>query len=149
LTLHGTDLIAIAAMIACGLAGCYALFLQKLRATLTDRQMKIADQMARLDAAIRALETRLAQHQSQPSLQEPRAFLSSDNQNQLEQVASSEALEQEGTEIEPEIQAVIAAAAVAAVGPNAVVHSAKPVTSPWTQQGRVLVQGGHNLRVQR
>jgi hypothetical protein len=29
------------------------------------------------------------------------------------------------------------------------VQSVKAVTSPWTQQGRVLVQGGHNLRVRR
>jgi hypothetical protein len=29
------------------------------------------------------------------------------------------------------------------------VQSVTAAPSPWTQQGRVLVQGGHNLRVRR
>jgi hypothetical protein len=56
-----------------------------------------------------------------------------------------------GTAIEPEIQAAIAAAAIAAAGPNARVRLATLVksrdkASPWSQQGRVLVQSSHNLR---
>jgi len=64
------------------------------------------------------------------------------------EVAESE-LADGNAQIDPEIQAVIAAASLAAVGPDAVLKSIKPATSPWTQQGRVLVQGGHNLRVRR
>jgi hypothetical protein len=142
LTLHVTDLIAIAALIAAGFAGCYALFLWKLRATLTDRRMKMADQIAALDDAIRALETRLAERQLQTMFEQTPAVLTLETRDEVEQTGISQ-------EIAPEIQAAIAAAAIAAVGPNAVVHSVKPVTSPWTQQGRVLVQGGHNLRVRR
>ena len=149
MNLHGPDLIAIALLIVISFAGSYALFLRKLRATLTDRQMKIADQIASLDAAIRALETRLAQSQSHFPLPEARIAHTSHIQDQLEQAESSDVSGQEASEIPPEIQAAIAAAAVATVGPNAVVHSVKPATSPWTQQGRVLVQGGHNLRLQR
>ena len=139
MTLHGTDLIAIAAMIAAGFALCYVLLLRKLRAIAVDREMKVADQIGSLDEAIRALETRLAEHPMQTVVV-----------NQSEGVQAEGATEaHESGEIAPEIQAAIAAAAVAAVGPNAVVHSVKSATSPWTQQGRVLVQGGHNLRVQR
>lgn len=144
LTLGGTDLIVIAVMMAAAFAGGYALLLTRLRAMLTDRQMKIADQMAALDNAIRALETRLAKHQAQTPLEQP----SSANVDSTRDLDSSE-LRSQVEEITPEIQAAVAAAAIAAVGPNSVVHSGKPVTSPWTQQGRVLVQGGHNLRVQR
>jgi hypothetical protein len=63
--------------------------------------------------------------------------------------ASADEADAESGEIAPEIQAAIAAAAVAVLGPNAVLQSVKPVLSPWSQQGRVMVQGGHNLRVRR
>ena len=51
------------------------------------------------------------------------------------------------------IQAAIAAAAIAALGNHARVWSARTipssdVVSPWTQQGRVIVQSSHNLRTQ-
>jgi hypothetical protein len=139
MTLHGTDLIAIAAMIAGGFAACYVVMMRKLSTIVVERQMKVADQIGALDEAIRALETRLAEHPMPPSAVQSQVLRAEES--------SAEALET--GEIAPEIQAAIAAATVAAVGPNAVVHSVKPVTSPWTQQGRVLVQGGHNLRVQR
>jgi len=132
MTLHGTDLIAIAAMIAAGFALCYVLLLRKLRAIAVDREMKVADQIGSLDEAIRALETRLAEHPMQTVVV---------NQSEGVQVEGAAEAHESG-EIDPEIQAAIAAAAVAAVGPNAVVHSVKSATSPWTQQGRVLVQGG-------
>jgi hypothetical protein len=141
-TLNGPDLIAIAVLIAAGLAGCYALFMRKLRAMLADRRMEIADQIGALDNAIRVLETRLAERQLQTPLEQTLAVSSSEILDEADQAGNSE-------EIPPEIQAAIAAAAVATVGPNAVVQSVKSATSPWTQQGRVLVQGGHNLRVRR
>lgn len=149
MTLQGTDLIAIAVLIAAGFAGCYALFVRKLRATLTDRQMKIADQIAVLDDAIHVLEQRLADQRSQALLEKTKALSELESRNDAEQSGGRDEHEQGESEVAPEIKAAIAAAAVAAVGPDAVVHSVKPVTSPWTQQGRVLVQGGHNLRVQR
>lgn len=57
----------------------------------------------------------------------------------------------ENEEIEPEIQAVIAAVAVVLLGNHARVRAARrvpsqDVVSPWTQQGRVIVQSSHNLR---
>ena len=146
MTLHGTDLIAIAVLIALGFAACYLLFLRKLRATLTDRQMKIADQIALLDEAIHVLEQRLADQRSQVLLEKPHSLAELENLHEIERAGSTE---EEVSKVAPEIHAVVAAVAVAVAGSNAVVNSVKPVTSPWTQQGRVLVQGGHNLRVQR
>lgn len=142
MTLNGPGLIAIVVLIATGLAGCYALFLRKLRAMLTDLRMDVADQIGALDNAIRVLEARLSERQLQASLERAPAVSGLKVRDEVEQADISD-------EIAPEIQAAIAVAAVASVGPNAVVQSLKSLTSPWTQQGRVLVQGGHNLRVRR
>lgn len=54
-------------------------------------------------------------------------------------------------EIAPEIQAAIAATAIALLGNHARVRAARrvpsqDVVSPWTQQGRVIVQSSHNLQ---
>ena len=43
------------------------LLLRKLRQIVTERHLKIADQLAALDDAIRALETRLAEHHAPQS----------------------------------------------------------------------------------
>ena len=53
--------------------------------------------------------------------------------------------------IAPEIQAAIVAAAIAVLGSHARVRAARrvpsqDVVSPWTQQGRVIVQSSHNVR---
>ena len=65
MTLRGIDLIVITAIIVGSFAGCYALLLRKLHVMLEDRQSNLADQMGKLDRAIHALETRLAEHQPQ------------------------------------------------------------------------------------
>lgn len=57
----------------------------------------------------------------------------------------------EEEDIRPEIHVAITAAAIAAFGNHARVRSARripssDVVSPWTQQGRVIVQSSHNLR---
>ena len=140
--------IAIAAVAAVCLALIYLLLLVRLKALLAERQLKIADQLGTLDEAIRALETRLSAHPVQASV-----IASSEAEANAESAgaagkAGSEENEESG-EIAPEIQAAIAAATVAALGPDAVVQSVKPAASPWSQQGRVMVQGGHNFRVRR
>lgn len=141
MAMHGTDLIAIAILVTAGSALGYALVWWRLRAFITERQLKIADEIGALDNAIRAMETRLAEHQAVP-------FKESQPAVEIRETAESEPVDRT-SEIAPEIQAVIAAAAVATLGSAAVVRSVKPATSPWTQQGRVLVHGGHNLRVRR
>lgn len=148
MTLHVSDLIVIVILVAAASGLCYLFLLRRLRSLIRERQLKIAEQLGVLNEAIQTLETRLAVHAAAASL------------NGLPQVESSAARQQvsessvEGSEeTAPEIKAAIVAAAVATVGPNAEVKSIKPAgrpgTSPWTQQGRVMVQGSHNLRVQR
>jgi len=148
-TLHGSDLIAIAAMLGAGFAVCYALLLWKLRSLVKERQLRVADQIGALDEAIRALETRMAEHQQISSMEQLRAVASIEPSHAVAADGDPADESEVSSEIAPDIQAAIAAAAVVALGPNAVVQSVTAAPSPWTQQGRVLVRGGHNLRVRR
>lgn len=148
MTLSVSDLMLIVALVAVASGACYLLLLRRLRLLLAERQLKVAEQLGALNDAIHALETRLAVHAP---------AVSPDGLPHVEAGAASEQVSElsiEGTEeMAPEIKAAIAAAAVATLGPNAQVKSIKPAgqaaTSPWTQQGRVMVQGSHNLRVRR
>lgn len=142
----GTYLILMLAVVVVGFAVSYLLLLSKLKALVTERQLKIADQLGTLDDAIRALETRLAEHQV--LVLSAKAAVSVDELKVGMGERGTDDREEPG-EIAPEIQAAIAAATVATLGPHAVVQSVKPALSPWSQQGRVMVQGGHNLRVRR
>ncbi len=144
MTMHWTDLILVLAFVAAGCTAGYLLLLRKLRQIVAERQLKIADQLGSLDDAIRALETRLAEHHVQSVTRELRGA-SIVEAGEFEEIQAAG----ESGMIAPEIQAVIAAATVAALGPEAHVRSAKPVASPWSQQGRVLVQGSHNARAGR
>jgi hypothetical protein len=140
-TLHASDLLLILAMIVGGLAATYLLVLRRITRLANERELKIADQLGALNDAIQTLETRLTEHHT------------ADAREVLEIAAGaegdSEAEAGESVAVAPEIKAAIAAAAVAALGQNAAVKSVKQVSSPWTQQGRMIVQGSHNLRVQR
>jgi hypothetical protein len=62
--------------------------------------------------------------------------------------------ESEREEIAPGILAAITAASAAVLGRHAHIRSVRAlpphqVVSPWSQQGRVFVQGSHNLRSKR
>lgn len=147
MTLSGTELIAIVVVLIVGFAMSYVFALKRLKSMITERQLKTADQLAALDQAIRALETRLTEH---PALHSKTGMLKVVGEAvELQGDESLDGVEGgEGSgEIAAEIQAAIAAATVVALGPGAVVKSVKPALSPWSQQGRVMVQGGHNLRV--
>lgn len=133
---------AIAILVAAGSAVCYGLLWWRVRVFITERQLNTADQIGSLDDAIRVMEKRLAEYQLAASIELQQA-------PDVPAATDSASATIETPEIAPEVRAAIAAAAVATLGPNAVVQSVHTVTSPWTQQGRVLVQGGHNLRVRR
>jgi len=147
LIFSSTDLIAIGVVLGAGFALCYVLLLWKVRALVAQAQLRIADQIGGLDDAIRALETRIAKHkqialnESSPIAAVAESIVGTDR--------NSASDSEENVEIAPEIQAAIEAATVTVLGPNRVVQSVTTVPSPWTQQGRVLVQGGHNFRVRR
>ncbi|MGA9587429.1 MAG: hypothetical protein WBQ95_19010 [Terracidiphilus sp.] len=143
MTLHWTDLILVLAFVAVGCAAGYLLLLRKLKQMVAERQLKIADQLGSLDDAIRALETRLAEQHTLSAVPQLREA-GTGEVGEFEEIQPAES-----DAIAPEIQAVIAAATAAALGPDAHAHAVKPAASPWSQQGRVLVQGSHNARAGR
>ena len=148
MTLHATDLVLILLALITGCAACYLLLLSRLRRIISDSNLKIADRMAALDDAIRALETRL--FESHPTFADDE-FMQVEAMSRMEQEIAESRSESEG--VSPEIQAVIAAAAVATLGDNVAVRSVRSLSphgvSPWSQQGRAMVQASHNLRVRR
>jgi hypothetical protein len=140
--MHWPDLILILLFAGAGYAGGYLLLLYRLRRMVTERDLKIADQIASLDDAIRALETRLAEHHAATELIEAAQLIADSD-------PKDEAQDEKQEEIAPDIQAVIAAAAVATLGQDVHIRSIKSATSSWSQQGRVMVQGSHNARARR
>lgn len=136
-----------------GCAACYALVVRKVRQIVTARDLTIADELGALDAAIQALETRLAEHHL---ISLASAGAGSTGATAKDTEASGRATEVDpGSEAEVtgEIKAVIAATAIAALGEKAAVRSVRSVpagaASPWSQQGRAMVQGSHNARAGR
>lgn len=143
MTMHFADLIPISMLVTAGCAVSYLLLLRKIRQLVTERDLKIADQLGTLDDAIQALETRLAeQHAASELLKAAQLIADSSPNDETREKKESEA-------IAPDIQAVIAAAAVTTLGQDVHVRSIKSATSSWSQQGRVLVQGSHNARARR
>lgn len=131
------------ALVAAGL--CIGITL-RLQSTILRRQRELESQAGSLDDAVRMIEARLAEMQSATSASEL-VDAEVEAAAEMGDAPAEEAIQS----IEPEIQAAIAAAAAVAVGPHARVRSAtfvKPLedASPWSQQGRVLVQTSHNLR---
>ena len=141
MTINWTDLFLILALVGAGCTVIFLLLLRKTRQLINDRHLRIADQLVALDDAIRAIETRLAERHA-PELT-PAKHSMADSTAQDQQRA------EESETVATDIQAVIAASAVAALGRDIHIRSMKPATSSWSQQGRVVVQGSHNARARR
>ena len=148
MTLGWTDLALIAtAMVAAWAAG-YWVVLSRFQRTVTEHRREIERQFGLLDEAIKALETRITEH---GALLQPVAQTLA---TELPVNGAGSAGAPDEDEVTGEIRAVIAAAAVAFLGRNALLRSARllPSTeavSAWTQQGRVTVQMSHNIRSRR
>lgn len=124
------------------------LLMHTLRLTVLDRQRELERRVAMLAEVIRNMELRLSE-------QGPSLELAAGQGEEPESIRAADPVHrQENGEISAEIKVAIAAAAVAVLGPNARVLSARAarpddVVSPWSQQGRVSVQASHNLRLRR
>ena len=144
-----TGSLALTAVIAGALAFAAAavcvVIVRRFQRLIFERHQSLEEQVAAVDDAVQMIEVRLTELHSLCVASQPAG-------SESEPAGDAPAAEQgEEPAIEPEIQALIAAAAVAAAGPNARVRSATLVksrdkASPWSQQGRVLVQSSHNLR---
>ena len=151
MTLHWPDLVLVAAIVIAGCGLSYFLLLRTLRRVLAESRR---DMERRLAALTTATMMRAAASPGTDALTatEIEAAPVSQVQRSGERHDSEERENrQRAEEIPPEIQAAIAAVAIAVLGNHARVRSARRipssnVVSPWTQQGRVIVQSSHNLR---
>lgn len=148
MTLHWTDLAVILAIVGSGAAACYFLSMRTLRRTLLDRQRELERRVTMLAEAMRSMELQLDE--------QSRGSVSTAADDAAREVipAAGPADRRGQSEIPAEVRVAIAATAVAVLGTNARVLSARAVrpeevVSPWSQQGRVSVQASHNLRVRR
>lgn len=143
--MHWADVVLVLAMVAAGCATTYFLVEGKVRQSLLERQRELEHRVSTLIELIRSLEGRMVE----PSLAED--ALAADGETGLMERSANPSDRLEEDEIPGEIRAVIAASAVALVGRDARVVSARPMRphealSPWSQQGRLIVQSSHNLR---
>jgi hypothetical protein len=125
-------------------AGCAVacVYVRQVLRRAAERRRTTDRQMRELAASVKALESRVAE------------FSRKQNASSVESItaavegASETALQQP----KPEMLAVMTAAATAFLGKTARIRSTKLVpaaagnVSPWSQQGRVIVQTSHNLR---
>jgi hypothetical protein len=139
-TLNATDVGLIVLIVVAGGTACYLLVIRKLRQIVSERELKVADQLGALDVAIQALEMRLAEYRTIGTAREAEPAARAREQ---------ESVQPAGESIAGEIKAVIAAATTAVFGKKVAVKSIRSVPTPWSQQGRVMVQGSHNLRVRQ
>jgi hypothetical protein len=130
-----------------GCAAIYLMLLSRLRRILAENQRETEHRLAALTEAIRA---RIGD--APEAATEAMSAAELDSQPAGATVQGAVPVPEEA-EIAPPIHAAIAAAAIAVLGNHARVRSARripssDVVSPWTQQGRVIVQSSHNLRTQ-
>ena len=155
MTLDWADLALVVVIVVAGCGASYFLLLGKLRRMLKENQREMERRLAALTEAIRGGSPVSAESATDALNSEEietavgEGAVPKDNQRPSERTAQIPMEE----EIAPEIQVAIAAAAIAALGNHARVRSARrvpssDVVSPWTQQGRVIVQSSHNLRPQ-
>ena len=162
MTLHWPDLVLVMAIVIAGCGVSYLLLLGKLRHMLAENRRDMERRLAALTAAtmMRAAAPSATDALSATEIEAGPAAAGA-SAGQAAQVRMSDGRQETGEResrqqqegIPPEIQAAIAAAAIAMLGNHARVRSARRipssnVVSPWTQQGRVIVQSSHNLRTQ-
>jgi len=142
---HWASLAVGAVFAAAGFAALYAALRRMLCQALDKRQMAAEQQIAALAAKVKALEARMAELNSLDD--------AGDARNEGASIAAAASASAPGRgRVQPEMLAVITSAATAFLGKNARVRSARLIpaaqetVSPWSQQGRVVVQTSHNLR---
>ena len=152
MTLHWADLALMAAIVIAGCGATYFLALARLRRVWTETHREMDRRLAALTEAIAmgapassntAGTEALTANEIEPEVSAGMAA--------RRESVSAEPVVHEDAEVPTEIKAAIAAAAMAALGNHARVVSARrvpssDVVSPWTQQGRMIVQSSHNLR---
>lgn len=165
MTLHWTDIALVVAIVAAGCGIIYFFLLRRLERIFAAGQHDMERRLAALteafsmhepasDEAVPSTDSlESAEIEAEANLKAQETSASRGGEFHIgEQVASwASEVPQEDGRLPAEIQTVLSAAAIAVLGNHARIRSARrvpssDVVSPWTQQGRVIVQSSHNLR---
>ena len=145
-----------AAFVVAGCAAGYLLAMRKVRAAMAENQRELERRLQSLTEAVMMRQPgEEAELSSTDALDReeietrPAPLIQGRPLPRIE--VRTEQAPAEAGDIAPEIRAAIVAAAVATLGNHARVRAApqvpsQDVVSPWTQQGRVIVQSSHNVR---
>lgn len=156
MTLHWADLVWMVAIVVAGCAASYVLATHRAETAIAASHREMERRLQALTEAVTMQEPGLTVPvpptdalNANEMEGEPAPAFEGRPLPQIEARIDPDASESE--EVAPEIQAAIAAATVAIFGNHARLRAARrvpseDVVSPWTQQGRVIVQGSHNLR---
>ena len=149
-TLHRTDLAVIFAIALAGYAATYLILHRLIRRLSSVRQAEMERQLTALTGALHQLE---GQVDALHNVAAPDPGTSELEDDRLDP-AQETPIDPEREEITPGILAAITAASAAMLGRHVHIRSVRAlpphqVVSPWSQQGRVFVQGSHNLRSRR
>ena len=160
-TLHWADLAVMLLVVMAGCAVGYGLLERKLRRAVQESHRELERRLGALTEAILEHEPELAEVISSTDVLGAEE-MDGDSAVTLLEIQETpaargqveEPVAEDRDEIAPEIQVAMSAAAIAMFGNNARVRAARripsrDVVSPWTQQGRVIVQSSHNLRTRR
>ena len=153
MTFSWADLVFIVAIVVAGGAIGHALAMRRLRHQMAKSHSEMNRRLQALTEAFSMAEPGLPENLDaidapEEIATEPALPLPS---RPLPRIAlKTEPAQKESEDIAPEMRAAVAAAVFAAVGRQARILSMRRVpsrgtVSPWTQQGRVLVQSSHNL----
>ena len=144
--LHWTEWLVVTAVVGVACTAIYAGLMRAMRRAVGEKQRETERQLGAMATTVQALQARVAELGGQEAL---RAQPS-------ERAATFNATENEGGQKqespEPEIIAVLTAAASTFLGKKAHVRSAQVTPAEpssagaWAQQGRAFVQTSHNPR---
>ncbi len=141
-----TDWAAVVAIAGGGWVALYAVLRRAVRRTGEVERQAMAQRLDAIASVVEDLQARVAELSGVQMERHPHM--------ETGLIAAPRGKEEEAdpTERQPEIAAVLAAAATAFLGKEARVRSSQPMNGPrnnggaWAHQGRVIVQTSHNLR---
>ena len=144
--LQWTELAVLTVLVGAGCAAIYAGLTRAMRRAVRERQQEMERRLNAMATTVKALQARVVELDRLQSARAPEITVTPiSNPAEKEKGRKKEG-------VKPEIVVALTAAATAFLGKKARIRSAQLLpTEPdsagaWAQQGRVIVQGSHNLR---
>jgi type II secretory pathway pseudopilin PulG len=144
--LHWTEWLVVTAIVGVACTAVYAGLMRAMRRAVGEKQRETERQLGAMAATVQALQARVAELGGQEALR----ALPSERAATFNAAENADGPKQESPE--PEIVAVLTAAASTFLGKKAHVRSAqlrpaeRSSAGAWAQQGRAFVQTSHNPR---